>query len=210
MDSAPYRVFALTVTALAAGAAMAIETPAYEVLLQTAEYEVRGYAPMLVAEVDMRPGADDGGFRVLADYIFGNNTRREAMAMTAPVVDAQRSEKMAMTAPVMNSQQGERTVMRFVMETKYTRATLPQPNDSRVRIVELPARTLAVRRYHGGWSMERFGEERDALLAAVARDGLISRGAVEFARYDPPFMPWFMRTNDVWVEIVATPNTPQQ
>ena len=205
----PHRLLASILAAVAAGAAMAIETPPYEVLLQTADYEVRGYAPMLVAEVDMAPGADDGGFRVLADYIFGNNTRREAMAMTAPVVDAKRSDKMAMTAPVMNAQQGERVVMRFVMERRFTRETLPQPNDPRVRIVEVPARALAVRRYRGGWSQERFAEERDALLAALARDGLVTRGAVEFARYDPPFMPWFMRTNEVWVEVVATPNTPR-
>lgn len=189
---------------------MAIETPAYEVLLQTEDYEVRGYAPMLVAEVDMQPGADDGGFRVLADYIFGNNTRREAMAMTAPVVDAQRNERMAMTAPVTNAQRGERTVMRFVMESKYTRETLPQPNDLRVRIVEQPARVLAVRRYRGGWSPERFGEERDALLAALERDGIATRGVPEFARYDPPFMPWFMRTNEVWVELMPPPKAPRE
>lgn len=188
---------------------MAIETPAYELLGETAEYEVRGYAPMLVAEVDVEPGADDGGFRVLADYIFGNNTRRQSMAMTAPVVDAARGDRMAMTAPVMNSRQGERSVMRFVMERRFTRETLPQPNDPRVRIVELPARALAVRRYRGGWSMERFAEERDALLAALERDGLVIRGAPEFARYDPPFMPWFMRTNEVWVEVVATPSPPR-
>ena len=37
--------------------------------------------------------------------------------------------------------------------------------------------------------------------AAMEKEGLRAVGEPVWARYDPPFMPWFLRTNEILVEI---------
>lgn len=185
--------------------AMAIEEPSYEVLLQTPSYEVRQYAAYLVAEVDVDGDFTDAGneaFRILAGYIFGDNKPGEKMAMTAPV-ESSSGEKMKMTAPVTSSSQddGTRTTFAFVMERKYTLDTLPEPVDSRIRIVERPARTMAVHRYSGRWTRARYDEHEAILLQALQANQVEIIGTPVFARYNAPFTPWFLRRNEIMVEV---------
>ena len=116
--------------------AMAIEEPEYEVIRSTADYEIRQYEPFIVAEVDVAGDNGSSGnsaFRILADYIFGNNEPGEKMNMTAPVVsDAPDSDTETYTYA-------------FVMESRYSLDTLPAPLDPRIRIVEKPGRVIAAR-----------------------------------------------------------------
>lgn len=185
---------------------MAIEEPEFDVLASHDTYEIRRYAPYLVAEVDVvGDDADGRAFRILAGYIFGDNRQSEKMRMTAPVEKREQpaGEKMAMTAPVISgARDGATSTYAFVMERKYTLDTLPRPNDDRIRLLQRPARVVAVRRYSGGWSEARYIENRDALLGALARDNVTSSGPAELARYDSPFKPWFLRRNEVWVPVV--------
>lgn len=189
---------------------MAYEAPRYQVLSRYDDFEVRRYAPYLVAEVEVRGGFTDVGgeaFRILAGYIQGKNRGKVDMAMTAPVSQspAERSgEKIAMTAPVTQTPRevGERTwVFTFVMPSSYTLETLPRPLDSRVRLRRVEGRLVAAKRYSGTWSEERYRSHEDALMKAIRSAGLRPVGAPTFARYDPPFTPWFMRRNEVLVEI---------
>jgi hypothetical protein len=194
--------FLLTVGSLA----MAIEEPEFEVLAKHDAYEVRRYAPYLVAEVDVAGDGSDGrAFRILAGYIFGDNQESEKMQMTAPVEARAKadSEKMAMTAPVISSTRDDQstTTYAFVMERKYTLEMLPRPNDERVRLLQRPARILAVRKYSGGWSESKFAENKRYLLDALAADNINVSGDFEWARYDSPFKPWFMRRNEIWVPV---------
>ena len=190
---------------------MAIEKPEYEVLMAGEEFEIRRYAEYIVAEVDIDAGMRESGnsaFRILAGYIFGNNVAGEKMRMTAPV-EASASQdgvRMNMTAPV-ESQPGAEgtTTYAFVMERKYTLETLPQPVDPRIRIAVRPARTMAVRRYSGTWSEDNYAEHRTALFAALDAAGVERVGPPVWARYDAPMTPWFMRRNEVMVEV----NWPQ-
>jgi len=192
--------------------AMAYEQPDYEVLEKRDDFEVRGYAPYLVAETNVSGTFQSTGneaFRRLAGYLFGDNRSREKMSMTAPVMQepAAASEKMEMTAPVTQTR-GDADgayVFAFVMPPKYTRETLPEPVDERVRIREVPARILAVRRFSGTWRRERFVENEQALLAALAQAGLATVGAPIYARYDAPFKPWFLRRNEVMIKLPARP-----
>lgn len=186
---------------------MAIETPDYEVLLTSDEFEIRRYAEYIVAEVDIDGGmreAGDSAFGILAGYIFGDNVAREKMRMTAPVEASAtgRGERMQMTAPV-ESQPGDDgvTTYAFVMERKYTLETLPRPVDSRIRISVRPARTMAVRRYSGSWSEANYEEHRAALFEALAAAGIEAAGPPVWARYNAPVTPWFMRRNEVMVEV---------
>ena len=191
---------------IAGQAAMAIEQPEYDVLARNGDFEVRRYAPYIVAEVDV-PGtmksAGNSAFRILAGYIFGNNVEREKMNMTAPV-ESQTSggRRMNMTAPVeARSGAGGTHTYAFVMERKYTLDTLPAPADSRIRLVTRPPRTMAVRRYSGGWGEANYEKHRDALLAALEGASIDIVGEPVWARYDSPMKPWFLRRNEVMVAI---------
>ncbi len=188
---------------------MAIEEPAFEVLAERDGYEVRAYDPYVVAEVIVTGEFKDSGnqaFRILADYIFGNNTGDTKMAMTAPVEsrDEEEGTKMAMTAPVLSTEAEDDTQSfryAFVMERKYTLETVPKPRDERITLREVPARTVAVHQYSGFWSESNYQEHKTALLEALQRDAVQLSGKPYLARYNPPFTPWFLRRNEVIVEV---------
>jgi hypothetical protein len=191
-----------TVLLMAWGAALATDEPRYTVVRTDDAFEVRRYEPYLVAETLVAGSADEAGsqgFRVLAGYIFGKNKGARAIAMTAPV--AQVPTKIAMTAPVAQSPGAGGYVVQFAMPPEWTLETLPEPTDPAVRLRAVPARTLAAIRYSGTWSQERYAEHLAKLQEALARTGLRWRGEPVWARYDPPWKPWFLRRNEIWLEL---------
>ena len=188
---------------------MAIEEPEYEIVGQYADFELRHYAPYIGAEVDVQGDFDEAGnnaFRILAGYIFGDNSVSVKLAMTAPVESrrADMGEKMAMTASVSATAMGDdgRTTYAFVMERKYTLQTLPVPNDERVRIRKVPERTMAVRRYSGRWTEDKYLWNEEALRTALDAHGIRTTGGLVFARYNSPFSLPVMRRNEVMIEIL--------
>ena len=186
------------------------EQPAYAVVSAHDGYELRLYEPFLVAETrvsgDFRPAGSEA-FRRLAGYIFGDNVPGERMAMTAPVLSQPAAGvKMSMTVPVLSQRDDTRAgdpgwTYRFVMERRYNLDTLPGPNDSRVELREVPARWVAARRFSGRWTGERIAGQEQALLEGLAADGIAPLGVPELARYNGPMTPWFMRRNEVLVEV---------
>lgn len=184
--------------------AMAIEEPKYTETVNYKDFEVRSYAPMLVAQTEVKEHFDDAGnkaFRVLADFIFGNNTSKTKIDMTAPVTQKTASEKIAMTAPVTQSKSSTGFVIQFTMPAAYTRETLPQPNDPRVKIVEIPARKMAVYSYTGSWSESRFNDKLADFKAALAREKIVTVGEPTFARFNSPWQLPFLRRNEIWLEV---------
>ena len=189
--------------------AMAAEEPRYDVLSSTKEYEIRRYEPYIVAETDVEGPYSNAGnkaFNILAGYIFGKNRQSEKMAMTVPVESrpADKGVRMAMTAPVTSrpsdSEDGVFTYA-FVMERKYTLDTLPEPVDSRIRIREVPSRIVAVHRFSGSWGEENYQRHEERLRDALERDGIPLAGVPYSARYNAPFVPSFLRRNEVIVPI---------
>ena len=213
----PAVITALTILAalLSPLPAMAVEEPAFKLLRTLGAVELREYPSYVVAEtvVDGRDfdRAGNEGFRRLAGYIFGGNRAAGAaggsqkIAMTAPVAQRPRggSERIAMTAPVAQRGGAQGWVVAFTMPAASTLATLPAPNDSRVTLREVPVRTVAALRFSGFWSEGRFAARIAELLATVRAAGWTVIGGPETARYDPPFMPWFLRRNEVMVEVAA-------
>ncbi|NBU25140.1 MAG: heme-binding protein [Gammaproteobacteria bacterium] len=192
---------------------MAIEQPAYTVVRQDGPFELRRYAPYLLAETEVESGFMQAGnvaFGRLFRYISGDNTARAEIAMTAPVEQAPRGEKIAMTAPVEQAREGGVYRVAFVVPRKYTRETVPQPTDPRVRIREVPARSIAAWRYSGRWTEENFREHERGLRAKLAALGLKPEPGDNaiIARYDAPFMPWFMRRNEVLIPVRETSAEP--
>ena len=182
---------------------MAIEKLAYRTIEQDGDIELRRIEPHVVAETFVEGDFErvgNEGFRRLAAYIGGANRKRAKVAMTAPVAQEPVSERIAMTAPVGQEKVEDRYRITFVMPSKYTLANLPQPTDERIRLREEPARTVAVIRYTGFWSRSRYEVHERRLREWIQRRGLESVGEPVWARYDPPFIPWVLRRNEILIE----------
>jgi hypothetical protein len=89
----------------------------------------------------------------------------------------------------------------FLVPSSYSWDTVPQPTDDSVRLRQVPARTLAALRFSGTWSEERFRDHESKLLAMLDKRRLKPAGETVFARYDPPFKPWFLRRNEVLIPV---------
>ena len=180
---------------------VAYESPSYQVVETIGEVEIREYAPYLVAEAKVNGSLEDAGnqgFRILAKYIFGANQARKKVAMTAPVTQERSSStKIAMTSPVTQERSGEQFSVRFMMPSKYTPETLPVPKDSRIEIHEVPAKELAAIQYSGRWTRANYETHLRELVRTLERAKLEPVGEPIWARYDPPFKPWFMRRNEI-------------
>lgn len=200
----------------AAGGAVAyaqyrdIDKPAYEVVMADDAFELRQYAPMIVAEVThsgSREGTRGKSFRRLAAYIFGNDRPAggEDIAMTSPVMSSRvdQNEAIAMTSPVVSEEtaKGEWR-MRFVMPSKFTLATLPTP-PSDISLSEVPGRQMAAITFSGNAPAQDLAAMEAKLSNWIKAQGLTRVGAVEYAFYDAPMIPGPLRRNEVMVEVAA-------
>lgn len=190
--------------AIAAGPIMSdVETPNYEIGKSQDAIEIRQYEPMLIAQVQMSGKREDAigdGFRLLADYIFGNNIANQDIAMTAPV-QQQASTKIAMTAPVQQQSAGNYWQVSFVMPSEYTMDTLPKPVNERVVLKEIPAKTFAAITFSGTNSDENVKAHEKILLEYVEANDLSVISTPKYAFYNPPWTLPPMRRNEVMIEI---------
>lgn len=178
------------------------ELQRFDVLKRFPGFEVRRYAAHLVAEVEVDSSFTKAGnqaFGVLAAFIGGRNSTRGKVTMTAPVVQEQASTPIAMTSPVVQASGADpaRQVVAFVMPAEFSVDTLPTPADPRVKVREIPAQVAAARAFTGRWSERIYQEQLAELRGAVQRAGLEIIEAPRFARFDPPWRPWFLRHNEV-------------
>jgi hypothetical protein len=189
------------------GIAMATEEPSYTSVLQEAPFDIREYPALIAAEVTVtgeRSEAISAGFRLLAGYIFGGNTRKQSISMTAPVLQNEAAnEKIAMTAPVIQNADPAGWVIRFIMPASYTLETLPTPNDAKVRLVPLPPKRFAVVRFSGLVDDNDIEQQTAILRDFVAKQRLTVVGTPSLARYDPPWTLWFLRRNEIMLEVTS-------
>jgi hypothetical protein len=186
------------------GHVMATEEAKYAVLEKDGPFELRQYEPCLSAETLVEGDFDEvgnAGFRRLFRYISGDNQAKMPISMTAPVAQEIRSEKISMTSPVTQQKGGNDWSIAFVMPAEYTMDTLPIPNDARITLRAIPARLLAAVTYSGTWSESRYEEHKALLDKMISKRKLKTAGEYIYARYNPPFTPWFMRRNEVLVPV---------
>ncbi len=196
---------AASLIALLPVSAAAVEEAEYSVLQKDGAMELRAYAASIVAETRVDADFEDAGnraFRKLFRYIDGDNVAQQEIAMTAPVSQAPVSEKIAMTAPVAQRPDASGWVVSFMMPASYTMDTIPQPSDPAVQLRAVPAFRAAVIRYSGFWSEEGFQEHLQELRSWIAKQNLEVTGDPVWARYDPPFKPWFMRRNEILIPVL--------
>ena len=189
-----------------AGTAMAIEEPKYTLIEKSDAFELRAYAPKIIAETIVSGDLDDAssaGFKLIAGYIFGNNTSRsggnEKISMTAPVTMEAKSEKISMTAPVTMEQTDGKWRMHFVMPSQYTMETLPKPNNPAVILREIPTSNYAVIQFSWFAGEEKVAKKTAELMAWLGSKNITPTGKPELARYNPPWTPPFLRRNEVMV-----------
>ena len=196
---------AAMLVATVAGAAMAVEEPKFTPVLREGDFELRDYPALVVAEVTVtgdQKEAASKGFRLLAGYIFGGNKRRQSIAMTAPVAQQAASQKIAMTAPVAQTQTTAGAwVVRFTMPSAYTLQTLPVPDDASVNLRNIAPARFAVLRFSGLAQPADVEARSNELLGLVKSHRLRVIGAVTLAQYNPPWTLWFLRRNEVMVEV---------
>lgn len=183
----------------------AVEEPAFEVERKLADdIEIRRYGAYVVAEVVVPGPAEKAGsqaFPILSGYIFGKNRGERKLEMTAPVTQAAAPVKLEMTAPVTQTATSGGFVVQFVLPKTVTLATAPEPLDDRVHLRDVPPARVAVIRYSGFWTDANYERHRAQLDAALASAGLAASGPPVYSRYNPPFMPWFLRRNEIWMPL---------
>ena len=181
----------------------AVEKPDYEVIASEENIEIRQYAPMIIARVEVtgkRADAISNGFRLLADYIFGNNTVQKDIEMTAPV-QQQENKKIAMTAPVEQQSVGRSWQVSFIMPAEYSMESLPQPNNDRVRLQQVAAKKFVVIRFSGTNSDRNISKHEKQLLEYVGTNQIGTVGSPKYAFYNPPWTLPFLRRNEVMIEL---------
>jgi effector-binding domain-containing protein len=185
---------------------MAIEEAAYKVLKKDTNFEIRDYAPHILAETVVEGDLEEAGnkaFNRLFRYISGGNRSREKVAMTAPVSQEAMGEKITMTAPVGQQRVQENWAVSFMMPASYTLETLPEPEDPKVTLRQVPARRMAAVRYSGFWSEKNYLRYKLELESWIHERGLTIVGDPIWARYNPPFTPWFLRRNEILIPVDA-------
>ena len=181
-----------------------VEKPKYQATALTNEIELRSYDPMLVAMVQMsgsRKDAISEGFRVLADYIFGNNTLEQNISMTAPV-EQQAGQKISMTAPVQQQQRSNSWMISFVMPKQFTLTTIPKPNNEMVKINEVPAQRFITIRFSGSNSDDNIRKNESVLFNYITQNKINVTGEPKYAFYNPPWTLPFMRRNEIMVQLL--------
>ncbi len=163
----------------------------YRVVATYPGFEVRRFDAHMVAEVSVAGGFESAGnraFGALVRYIGGRNKDNRGMAMTAPVVQV----------PAVGHH-----VVQFVMPADETASSLPDPADPRVGLRAVPAQLAAVVRYSGRWSEGGYRDRVARLEQDVAAAGFTVAGPARWARFDPPWTPWFMRRNEVVLPVTG-------
>ncbi|MBG6212891.1 MAG: heme-binding protein [Cryobacterium sp.] len=191
------------------------EQQPYHVVHSYDDFELRRYPEHLLAEVTTDGPFEDAGnraFRYLFSYITGANQSRQKVAMTAPVLQSNAAETIAMTAPVLQQSPGdasgpgdrEKFRVAFVLPEGMTAETAPQPTDPHVQLRTVPASMAGAIRFSGRWSQARYQRQLAQLRAALASAGLTVVGPPRSARFDPPFKPWFLRRNEVLLDVESS------
>jgi hypothetical protein len=194
-------IFTIVLLFITSFNAMAIEEPEFISIEKKDAFEIREYQPKLIAQVLVNgtfDSASSKGFRLLADFIFGNNKTNEGskkIEMTAPVVTRDASEKIEMTVISEETEKG--WYVSFNMPKQYSKETLPVPNNSEVKIIEIPAEKFAVISFSGLVREKKYAEMLSLLNEEMKKRNLDPKGPVILARYNPPWTLPFLRRNEL-------------
>ena len=162
----------------------------FRILKTYPAFEIREYAPCVVAEVKTSANYSDAGssaFRSLFSYISQGNKTAEKIAMTAPVITAQKSDNLTQ----------DEWFVSFVMPAGSTLTDMPLPIDSKVVLRELGAEICVAASFRGKATTALSAKKIAELRAAVEKENVTLSDETRVARFDPPFKPGFMQYNEI-------------
>ncbi len=200
-------IFTIVLLFITSFNAMAIEEPEFISIEKKDVFEIREYQPKLIAQVLVNgtfDSASSKGFRLLADFIFGNNKTNEGskkIDMTAPVVSRDAAEKIDMTAPVISEETEKGWYVSFNMPKQFTKETLPVPNNPEVKIIEVPSEKYAVITFSGLVREKKYAEMLNLLNEEMKKRNIDPKGPAILARYNPPWTLPFLRRNELMFRI---------
>ena len=187
--------------------AMATEEPEFKLISEEAEFQIREYDPKIIAQVEVEGDFDEAssmGFKLLADYIFGNNLldgTSKKISMTTPVEMTPLAENLLMTSSILDDQINNKWSINFVMPQEFSLDTLPKPNNSQVNIIEVPKEKYAVIVFSGLIRESSYAEKVELLSNYLEENSFKQQGAIKIARYNPPWTLPFFRRNELMVRI---------
>tara|TARA_E500000331_G_scaffold289796_1_gene285643 strand:- start:387 stop:1016 length:630 start_codon:yes stop_codon:yes gene_type:complete len=197
-------VATILVGSLATGPIMSnVETPSYKVIQSKGKIEIREFDPMVIAEVQVvgrRKDAISSGFKLLADYIFGNNISQENIDTTA-TIQRPASEKIAMTAPVQQQLANNSWLVSFVMPSEYNLEDLPKPKNVEVKLKNVPVKRFVTIQFSGTSSDENLAKHKKLLVEFIKTNSISVTGTSKYAFYNPPWTLPVMRRNEVMFEV---------
>ncbi len=199
-----------------------VETLAYEVEKKDGDFEIRKYGKHVMAHVDVEAPFDDAmsiGFRILAHYIFGGNRKSSSIEMTVPVEEEKKesekipmtapvteesfkkSEKIKMTTPVIEEETGNIHRISFVMPSKYTMESLPEPEDNQIKFEEVEEEKIAALRFKGRVKEKLATNKIEEMKKWLKENNIQPKSNFIVAQYNNPAVPGFLRRNEILVEI---------
>ena len=199
----------LLLSVLAVGAAMIgpimsnVEVPAYKILKKEQNIEIRQYPPLIIAEVKTagsRQASISDGFRILADFIFGNNEGEKQLSMNGPITQ-QEGIKIAMTAPVQQEKTDAEWAISFIMPSKFSIDTIPNPINDRIKIIQIPSKRYAVITFSGRSTEANLTKHTNKLEIYMNESSYSKVGNAKYAFYNPPWTLPFLRRNEVQFEL---------
>lgn len=206
--------------------ATAVEEIPFKVLKKEKDFELRQYAPFILAETEVTSRFEDAGelaFKRLFKYISGDNRSPEWAKSQIEHVDTvaeisedptpesdhdsePQGQKIDMTAPVFQQESEENThLVSFVLPPSYSLSEAPIPKNEKVTIREVPEKTMAAIRYSGKWSQANYEKHLEQLTHALEEAGYEVIGDPMYARYNSPYSPRFMRRNEILLEVNKPP-----
>ncbi len=164
------------------------DQPKYDVIKRQESFEIRHYQSFMMIEATDRNLESYQGFRLAFDFIQGNNERGQKIAMTVPVVNQLNDNGVQTTA--------------FVMPLKMTYDDVPQPLNDNLQKVIMPERLCAVIRFSSNPKMSEIRDFEKNLRSWIDQEGYRIVGVLQLARYNPPFIPGFLKRNELWFEVI--------
>ena len=174
----------------AVGVRVGIREPLHTVEPLIDGVEIRRYGVRLAAETTVlghEVRARQEGFLRLIGYILGADRQAQEALMIPPM-----------------AQSGDRDqgwLIRLYLSDASTMDALPDPLDSRVRLVELPAETVAVLRFTGDRGPGAIVAQAARLQEALHATGFKPTGTPIAWFYDPPWTIPFLRRNEIAIPV---------
>ena len=199
--------YLLYIFILISNSIMATDEPDFNLILKEDKFEIREYASKIIAQVEVFGDFDDAsskGFKILADYIFGNNTSTDGnsrIEMTAPVEMEPLAQKINITKPILTEGSDNNWIVSFIMPNEFTLETLPKPNNKSIKILSLPKEKYAVIVFSGLVRESSYLEKEKLLNQFIKEKKLKTSGEIKIARYNPPWTLPFFRRNELMLKV---------